>query len=60
MWSDRNGLESPSISPESSRASEEAPLQGAAKQKKEKMLEWEQPEAGSLRPSHDAFSFFAD
>lgn len=60
MWSDRNGLESPSISLENSRASEEAPLQGAAKQKKEKMLGWEQLAAGSLRPSHGAFCFFAD
>ena len=55
MWSDRNGLVSPSISLESSRASEEAPWQGAAKQKQRKMLGWEQPEAGSLRPGVDAF-----
>ena len=46
---------SPSISLESSRASEEAAWQGAAKQKEMKMLGWEQPEAGSLRPGGDAF-----
>ena len=53
MWSDRNGLVSPSISLESSRASEEAPWQGAAKQKQRKMLGWEQPEAkcGARQPS---------
>ena len=55
MWSDRNGLVTPSISLESSRASEEAPWQGAAKQKQRKMLGWEQPEAGSLRPGGGAF-----
>lgn len=38
MWSDGNGLESPSISLASSRASEEAPQQGAAKQNEAKML----------------------
>lgn len=42
MWSNGNGLESPSISLESSRASEEAPRQGAAEQKEAKMLGWKQ------------------
>lgn len=54
MWTDRNGLVSPSISLETSRASKEAPWQGAAKQKESKMLGWEQPEAGSLRSGGDA------
>lgn len=57
MWCDRNGLESPSIYLESSRATEEAPWQGAAKQKEAKMLGWEQPDAGSLRAGGDTFLF---
>lgn len=55
MWSDKNGLEFPSISLVNSRASEQAPWQDAVKQKEVKILESEQPVVGSFKPGGDAF-----